>query len=363
MIRPGLFTQLIAAAFIFLVTEHARALPRPPKFVRQLADEVTKAKDPRDRARAVEALAQIGPKAEVAIPALRAALDDDDRLVQARAIEALGRIGPAAKSAIPQLMEFLKPKRNLDDSDARAVVRRQAFLGVTKDALVGIGEPAVPAVAELLVSDVAREQAIGAELLARIGPPAKNALPDLERLFKSSKDPVVRIWTAAASVRAGGEEKAPVEFLRATMMGGKAQLDDMAAKALAEIGPPALPILMEVLTGKNKRAAASAQIGLRRLGPAALDPLSKLLQTKDRAHKRIVVDTIRGMDPDTIKKAIPTLIAELRKGDDDTWEDVGKALAHAESAAVPALLEVVRIDRGPVRLRAVYALNRIIGDD
>ncbi len=49
------------------------------------------------------ALGKIGPAAKEAVPALIAALKDEDKDVRVYAASALGHIGPAAKEAVPAL--------------------------------------------------------------------------------------------------------------------------------------------------------------------------------------------------------------------------------------------------------------------
>jgi HEAT repeat protein/lysophospholipase L1-like esterase len=75
--------------------------------VAAVPDLIGAASDPRPdvRWRAVWALGQIGPRASMAVPALRTALEDD--ALRWRAAEALGEIGPAALTAEPSLLALL----------------------------------------------------------------------------------------------------------------------------------------------------------------------------------------------------------------------------------------------------------------
>lgn len=59
--------------------------------------------DPGFRHRAAMILAQYGPRARAAVPALIVCLDDRDPGVQAEAARTLGLIGPAARPALPAL--------------------------------------------------------------------------------------------------------------------------------------------------------------------------------------------------------------------------------------------------------------------
>ena len=56
--------------------------------------------------RAAEVLAHLGSQARTTVPALRAALKDEDSLVQRWAAFALGEIGPEAREALAELIEL-----------------------------------------------------------------------------------------------------------------------------------------------------------------------------------------------------------------------------------------------------------------
>jgi HEAT repeat protein len=82
--------------------------PATPSSVAALSAAIKDA-DPQVRFSAALSLAQIGPAAEQAVPALREALSDDNRYVPGYAVEALERI--ATPEALRALMPFLKSAR------------------------------------------------------------------------------------------------------------------------------------------------------------------------------------------------------------------------------------------------------------
>ena len=126
--------------------------------------------------RFAEALVKIGPPT---VPALIAALEDEDKQVRRWAASALGRIGldvrrgerggafPAAKEAVLVLIAALK------DEDEQ--VRTDAVR-----ALVKIGPVAVPALIAALKDDFVLVRTNAAWGLGHIGPAAKQAIPALE---------------------------------------------------------------------------------------------------------------------------------------------------------------------------------------
>src|SRR5690348_2548246 len=69
----------------------------------QLKSPGTSAAEITNRVRACFSLAQLGPKAQEAVPELMKALHDPVAQVRRRAVYALGRIGPAAAPACPVL--------------------------------------------------------------------------------------------------------------------------------------------------------------------------------------------------------------------------------------------------------------------
>ena len=93
-----------------------------------------KSPDVQVRRDAAYALAELGPSAAEAAPALVEALRDQDTQVWASAAQALGLIGPDAAVAIPALLE------NLDSRDAQRWYRCCYTLG-------RIGSPAAGTVA------------------------------------------------------------------------------------------------------------------------------------------------------------------------------------------------------------------------
>lgn len=91
------------------------------KQTRQLAAE-----DAVSRRRAIAALADLGPDAAPAAPALAAALEDDNPFVREAAAGALGKIGPGAAAALSALTAALDdPDRGVRRSaaDALAAIR------------------------------------------------------------------------------------------------------------------------------------------------------------------------------------------------------------------------------------------------
>jgi HEAT repeat protein len=157
-------------AFSALVAMGAGAVPA---LARALEDT-----DPNVRNKAADALFEIGPEAKAAVPALARALADTDRPERWRVASALRGIGPAATEAVPALI------RALDDTDS-GVFTSAAWalreIGPVDDRYEDL---LIETLRKALRSRDRRVRESAAMTLGKIGPKAKEALPELMRLAK-----------------------------------------------------------------------------------------------------------------------------------------------------------------------------------
>jgi HEAT repeat protein len=159
-----------------------------PTLIRLLGDQ-----DDYVRVQSAQALAHLGPEAEVAVPALMTTLSDPQPGVRSSAAQALGTIGPAAREAAPLLMQILKGPMPYERQAA-------AF------ALGRIGDArAVGPLQGLLTEADWSGRWIAARALGDLGPSAKEAIPALEMLL-SDREERVRLIAAEALKKIKGEE-------------------------------------------------------------------------------------------------------------------------------------------------------------
>ncbi len=242
-------------------------------------------KHPSDRAAAADALAEFGPAARDAVPALIAVFNEGEAGVRARdanacirvaAARALGRIGRGIEGGVPALFRAFDAEEHWD---ARASIACSlARLG--KDELsnlieiVRIGPDALQAIFEQLAADmdavcwsgksacnwrVRREAALA---LGTLGPAAHDAVPALIVMLR---DPH-REKPGGAS----GESRFPSE----------------ACWALGQIGKAAIaavPELIESLDDWDSFVQKEATEALTRVGSDALAVLVQRLQQETQA--------------------------------------------------------------------------------
>ena len=127
--------------------------------------------DPDENARATAAdyLAELGPAAAPALPALIHALADPSDSVRNRSTTALGKIGPAAKVAVPALLE---------------ATSHSGHWFFFEKAVEAIGPEAIPGLIDGLEQKNGRF--LAAEALGRFGAKSRAAAPRIRALLKNT---------------------------------------------------------------------------------------------------------------------------------------------------------------------------------
>jgi HEAT repeat protein len=163
----------------------------------------------------------------------------------------LAQIGPAAKAAVPALTEALEQG---DKSDRAAAAEALGKMGAD-------AKPAVPALVKALGDDSVRSSA--AEALGRIGPAARDAVPDLERVVRTG----VASLSAIEALGRIGDPRA-VDTLIAALADENRYVRQSAAEALGAIGDPRATAPLEMLLSDEKvwivRSAAAK--ALKKIG-------------------------------------------------------------------------------------------------
>ncbi len=374
-------------ACLILAELGPKAKEAVPALQKVVADE-----RPEVRLQALVALGEIGPDARPAVPTVIKSLDDPEISVRYAAAFALGRIGdPSAAAALAKAAEaedpFLKQlaiwasaKVDPQNEQKMSLAIKSLVAGLTHekqshraaaarglldlgrdeqmskeiDALIptldeeqfgryvtafaALGPRVVPRATEVLADPERRAR--GMRILARVGPKAAPAVPELIKLLADA-DPKTRTDALFTLAAIGPQADAAVAPIQQALSDSDREVMLTAGYALGKIGPAAKP---------------------------AVPALVKLTASEDPLVKLTAVSALMKIDPQSeehVRLAIPALIDALGSSGHEfirleaamTLGDLGKAAA----AAVPAL-QLAREDRSSaVRTAADEALKKIEG--
>lgn len=114
------------------------------------------------------------------------------------------------------------------------------------------------------------------------------------------------------------------------------------------------------LTDPDRRQEAI--VGLGKLGTPAVAPLAELLRDRDPELREAAARAFGEMEQPVVVKALPLLIEAMKsEKEGKVLEALAKVIAHAEEAAVPGLVDLVRSTTGDVRELGFYSLGRLRG--
>jgi HEAT repeat protein len=218
-----------------------------------------KGKDKSDRLSALGALGRFRPVPKDVVPTLIEALKGEDKEARKTAMQSLGEIGAAAKDAVPALVEILKSYKPFTrQTDAYYVV--EALQGIGADAKAAVptlmelardGKPdewtrrqAARAVMHIDPETAAKEDMEIAHLNIRLG-----KIPDIKTgprpaVTEEKKKHIKGLIAKLSEIKGSnfGEEPRP----DANGLGVLEQF-----RALVELGPDALPSLLDALDDKT----------------------------------------------------------------------------------------------------------------
>ena len=338
---------------------------------------------------AVEALGHIKPGPDVAIPLFNKLLREADSDVRlhvmaamadrgkevveplAKALEdeeaahwaclVLAEIGPEAADAVPALAKLLETEKSTDRLD----LRREAIL-----ALAAIGPKAAPAVPELIAALDGEERinaVVAAYALGSIGPEAKTSEAKLKELADAEESPqmlqTVCLW-ALAKINPDDKEfaKAAIPRLIEALKSPKQPVREAAARALIELDPdPEItrPLMDKLMEEASPEAVNDILDAVASLGENAVPRLSKALEHADARAKAAAI--IARIGP-AAKDAVPALIEALKDENALTRCEVLFALAAIgpdAKQAVAAVIDAVGDPEEDVCYAACFALGKV----
>jgi HEAT repeat protein len=214
--------------------------------------------------RATVAMARIGPDTENFITTLKLALDENDHRMRVGAATGLVMLGPIARSAVPNLIDALK-----DDS---ADVRMTAC-----DALGAIGPPAwraAPGLIELIEDDTGRVRVAAALALGKVGSSGEVVTALLDALEYEYLD--IRFAAVEALGEIGPGAAEAIDVIIQLLEGAKGDNLQTACNALVNIGPEAVPGLIDALDDTHFNIRVGAVTALGKFAADAADALPRL---------------------------------------------------------------------------------------
>jgi HEAT repeat protein len=326
------------------------------------------------RRSAAEGLGQLGSAAIAAIPALVNSAIDKNAAVREAALEALNAIDPTwpknaeAHKAIPSLVAALRNQ----PSD---VIKAATSL------LSSIGPPAVPSLADALADgEDTVDKVYVLRALAPIGLSAASAVPEIA-LALDSHYLQVRIAAADTLVKIG-----PTAEIILALMAGLADSYSDGREAMAVclgragvMAEPAIPALLPLLADRQHKVRNAAAKALEQIGPGAVPALVEIVKTRDLQRLKAWVKATTRVSQWLKEPRHHTLVADsLETYRNLSWAaydilEERECLEMAQAAALrvlgrfgPAASSAVAVVVGAledptprIRLAAIQALGRI----
>ena len=333
-----------------------------------------------DARRRAAAMAYLLPEVPLP-PQLIAALQDNSSGVRAAAAMAIARFGPDLDPAIPALFAAIER----GDREVRTACDKALFAAWPDAALV-------PFLIRSLASRDLQVRRHAAELLGRIGPEAREAIPaliavlnepfDLEawdQLKATGYNGMEPTWAAAVALGRMAPDRdaiaalvaaiSPENFARYTwtqievhvfqpptseaigrthkegsrILGALHSLEDIGPPALAAV-PALISIYRDAIDSRNSMAHGRIPIALGRIAPnspAAPEAVAALIRAFDEQDTHLwkaAIDALGQFGPDAAD-AIPRLRALRRDPRSGVGDAARKALATIEAASAPQARE------------------------
>jgi HEAT repeat protein len=367
------------------VARAVMAIHPGPQVTIPLAIKLLEDPDPAVRVRILHAIAEAGAPA---VPALIEALKNDKAAYWACIV--LREIGPDAKDAVPALAEKLK--------DPRPEIRREAALtlGAMGEAAIAVlpqiaallgdehartaatfvlGELGqIPASAEAIVRAAAKSDdkmlaTTSLWALARVHPEDKDLRRQVtEQLIArlADKDPFVRAAAARGLAALPPAPEITIPIWEKVLQNADETTMHYALDALATLGAPAVPRLIDALQHEKLRGEVASILG--RMGPAAApatSALAKLIDDKRASVAGEAILALANIGPGA-KDAVPALVKALQQGEDKDPNfcsivyALGKIGPDA-AAAQPVLLDLLKNPDRNLALMSAWALTHIQG--
>ena len=292
------------------------------------------------------------------------ALEDSDTRIRQQGIKDLARLDVVNTETIIQIVEIYKSHHN-EELMERDVLMALESLGVK-------AAPAVPFLTDVLLDGKDPANYLAGRALAAMGPAAAPAIPSLMKALRSAR-PVTRAMAAEVlgSIGSDAGEAVPILFdmaLHDKEGGFVWSVEAKALHALAKIGAPALPLLLESLTSEGDRRREIAAYVLHTMTlesrDSALPARSSLRNAMQDANAHVRVDAALAYwnlskEPDAV---LPVLLSVIRNyvQDRDRSKTAGRRIGMPPSEVEGAVIGLREL--GADAAPAVGLLIDILGD-
>lgn len=313
----------IWAAYTLGRIDHADEVAVP-----RLAETVSTATDPFERAAAARSLGQIATAksaaTEVAVSSLISGLSDPDDSVRRESATALGKLGPVAQKASDKLIKAFSDEP----------VREAASASIH-----AIGKGAVPKLLAALDDDTLRLDAARAMRLL-----------DLDAARRAGVDVSSERDLTTLQLTLDDESHSDKSRIEATLQ-------------LGEIGTAAAPILIDAFTSDSESVSRAAAAAFQQVGPDAVQLLTDALKSESATVRTKAADALGAIGP-AAKSSLPNLVAALSDSDRTVQHRAVMTLgefAGTASEAIPALIKVMQNPRILEQTRSL-ALKVLVRD-
>jgi HEAT repeat protein len=338
---------------------------------------------PAKRQTLVSFLQLLGPKSAPAVAALRELLKDRDAHLRLAAVRALWPGGATGNDVLGELQNLLKSRDAAVKAEATVAAlvlpRKPKALEPFYRTTLKEGDPinrvrAAEALWELdpkslkdglpvliqLLKDQTGAGYFAVQALHRIGPDAKDAIPELIDLSKVRDYRIAPQTVVQTLGRMGPDAVDPLlDLLRNPAAPGR----PFVTAALTAIGTDGLPKIAPVLTDKELYVRRAAYQAIIAFGPAAKRALPQLiegLRDPDLSVRQSAIRLIGQIGPDA-EKAVPNLMGIVKDTTqlETTRAMAAEAVAHIGQAAKSAVEDLTKLLKHPspaLRFRVAEAL-------
>jgi len=316
---------------------------------------------------AIQQMNRMGKDAAPAVPELvkNLAKGKSDPWAVCFCAWALGAIGPAAKDAVPNLIKAFKSEQNTshgkwDFPPYGFIAWALGRIGLTAEQV----RETVPVLAKRLHGKDLSAQNNVAWVLSRVGAAAEPAMPELLRAL--DKDHWPHKYAGYFSARAlGNIGKPAIPGLCKVFAGGDAAARANAARALGWMGADAKEAV-PALIGRFKNDSSGtvrgrAAVALIEIDPTGAEVISALAEALgDKAYGvRHTVAKVLGTCGPAAKAAIPALEKALKDERKEVKRAAALALGKIGKDAVPVLEKALGTNDPFVRRYAARALGNV----